>query len=131
MLLEYFLHLSPLIWYIYIYIYINTKRKVGFYITHPRRALFRDIGLLYSSYKSVLFCFFFVFKQCFFKKNYSLILNLFFIELSHYYDTDRGFDRLTRLTQFIFFFLIIFFLISSFNILLIENYTLWFVWFIF
>jgi len=44
--------------------------------------------------------------------------NLFSTELSRFYDLDSGFDMLTWV---VFFFLIVFFSISPFNIGLIEN----------
>jgi len=49
---------------------------------------------LQSSIHWIIIFFFVFFNQCFFKKNYCLILN-FFIGLSHFYDIDRGLDELT------------------------------------
>jgi hypothetical protein len=77
-------------------------------------------------WKNICFCFF---QLIFFLK--FLILNLFFIELSHSYDIYHEFGGLTWLAKVFFPFLTFFFQISTFNIELIKNYALWFALFAF
>ena len=50
----------------------------------------------------------------------SFNIRFVFIMLSHFHDTNHGFDKLTRFTQ-VFFLINFCFSISSFNIRLIEN----------
>jgi hypothetical protein len=88
---------------------------------------------------NIFFVFFFYNLWFFFQSQlHSLILgvleieiynfNLHFIRLSQSRYMNRKFNGLTQLTRVFFLFLIdLFFLVSSFNIELIENYTSWFV----
>jgi hypothetical protein len=90
---------------------------MGFYRVHPHKALY--IGIM------LFFFLLFFFNAYFFLISSFNIRFVFFIELPHFHDMDHGFGGLTKLSH-VFFFLneLFFFLISFFNIGLIENKTL-------